>query len=205
MTNHEDYFEGTSVKKISIIVACVISWMIIFGMFRSYAQDNVTENTPSASETLARNGDWPSQMIVDTVSGCFQGTMRWVLITNPVLLGQVPPPDAQRIMLVHCFCILDKIRVQYTFIEYFERYASSLDSEVLGTLFMKKAIECVKDYQTLEGLISVENLPVPDNQTTTKPEEPIEDSKEEVLPPKQPVEESEEESEDDEPNTLFQV
>ena len=197
--SHEDYFEGVSVKKISIIVACVISWMIIFGMFRSYAQDNVTENIrPVPGAILAQDGAWPTQMVVDTVSGCYQGTIQWVVMSNPALIGQIPPPAAQRIMLIHCFCILDKIRVQYTFVEYFERYASSTDTVLLGNLFMKKAIECVKDHNTLAGLMKVKNLP--DNQTTTKPEEPIEDSKEEVPLPKQPVEESE----DEEPNTLFQ-
>ena len=198
MMSHEDYFEGVSVKKISIIVACVISWMIIFGMFRSYAQDNVTEDSRPAPEILVEGGEWPTQLVYDTITGCYQGTVSWIVMSNPALIGTEPPPDAQRKMLVHCYCILDKIRVQYTFVEYFKRISNPVSQDWIGTYFMAKALECVKDYNTLEGIIIVKDLS--DNQTITKPEQSIEDSKEEVPLPKQPVEESE----DEEPNTLFQ-
>ena len=197
MMSHEDYFEGVSVKKISIIVVCVFSLMIIFDMFLGYAQDNVTKNPRSTSEILIEKGNWPTQLVVDTVTGCYGGTIKWIVMSNPTLAGLRPPPNIQRMMLVHCSCILDKIRVQYTFVEYFVRISNPANQEWISTYFMTKAIECVRDHQTLEGLIKLDDSP--DNQTTTKPEEP-KDTKEEELLPKQPTEESK----DEEPNTLFQ-
>ena len=197
MMSHEDYFEGVSVKKISIIVVCVFSLMILFDMSLSHAQDNVTKNPRSASDILIENGDWPTQLIVNTVTGCYGGTIKWIVAANPALAGKRPPPGAQRTMLVHCSCIVDKIRAQYTFTEYYKRFASPADQGKYGTFIMRKAIECVRDHQTLGGLIKIDNLP--DNQTTTKPEEPKETKEEEPLP-KQPTEESK----DEEPNTLFQ-
>ena len=196
MMSHKDYFEGVSVKKISIIVVCVFSLMIIFDMFLGYAQDNVTKNPLPASVILIENGDWPTQLIVNTVTGCYGGTIKWIVMANPALVGRRPPPDVQRTMLVHCSCILDKIRVQYTFAEYYKRFREWKPAKY-GAFIMKKAIECVRDHHTLGGLIKIDNLP--DNQTTTKPEEP-KDTKEEEPLPKQPVEESE----DEEPNILFQ-
>ena len=197
MMNHKDYFEGVSVKKISIIVVCVFSLMIIFDMFLGYAQDNVTKNPRSTSEILIEKGNWPTQLVVDTVTGCYGGTIKWIVMANPALVGRRPQPDVQRTMLVHCSCILDKIRVQYTFVEYFVRISNPVNQEWISTYFMTKAIECVRDHQTLEGLIKLDNLP--DNQTTTKPEEPKDTKPEEPLP-KQPTEEAK----DEEPNTLFQ-
>ena len=188
--------DNIHVKKISIIVACVLSWMIIFGMFPSYSQDNVTQNLLPASVRLIENGDWPTQLVVDTVTGCYGGTIKWIVMANPALFGQRPPPDVQRIMLVHCSCILDKIREQYTFVEYYKRFRE-WESAKYGTYIMTKAIECVRDHQTLEGLIKLDDIP--DNQTTTKPEE-LKDTKLEEPLPKQPTEESK----DEEPNTLFQ-
>jgi hypothetical protein len=197
MMSHEYYFEGVSVKKISIIVVCVFSLMIIFDMFLGHAQDNVTKNPRSTSEILIEKGNWPTQLVVDTVTGCYGGTIRWLVMANPTLVGKRPPPDIQRMMLIHCSCILDKIRVQYTFIEYFARISNPANRDWISTYFMTKAIECVRDHHTLGGLIKLDDLP--DNQTTTKPEE-LKDTKPEEPLPKQPTEEAK----DEEPNTLFQ-
>jgi len=179
------------------IVAGVFLWMIIFGMSLGHAQDNETAQPRLASNVLIENGKWPTQLVVDTVTGCYGGTIQWIVLANPTLMDKSPPPNVQRMMLIHCSCILDKIRLQYTFVEYFKLFANPSVQGQFSDFIMKKAVECVRDHQTLEGLIKPDDLP--NNQTTIKPEEP-KDTKEEDPLPKQPTEEPR----DEEPNTLFQ-
>ena len=47
--------------------------------------------------------EWPSQVIFDTIHVCYNGTLRWVAMGNPLLLSQPPPYQIARKMTVHCF------------------------------------------------------------------------------------------------------
>ena len=62
--------------------------------------------------------EWPSQVIYDTVHVCYSGIMRWIAMGNPQLMTQQPPPHIARLMLVHCFCVLDQIRTKHKYKAY---------------------------------------------------------------------------------------
>jgi len=143
---------------------------------------------------------WPSQIIYDTVGACYQGTIRWVVLSHPSLYGQIPTLAAQRQMAEHCFCVMDKIRHEIKLEEYIKKV---LDPEWGGNIFMLKAMECVNKYKTLPSFFTNIIEPPPDNKTTTNDNEKIvipeksEDSKDEL--PSQKPKESEEDS-----TTIFQ-
>ena len=97
---------------------------------------------------------WSTQLLYDTVNACYQGTLRWIVITHPGLIGQAPTPWAQRQMLTHCFCVLDKIRHEHNNEQY---KAKVLDQKWAGQLFMGKAIDCVSEYNTLPQFFAAED------------------------------------------------
>ena len=74
---------------------------------------------------------------------------------NPQLLTQQPPPHIARIMTVHCFCVLDKVRTQYKYRAYVDHITKDDRSAptLVPKLFMGKSVECIRDYHTLQGLI----------------------------------------------------
>jgi len=175
--------------------------MIVAGMFVVKAEDNKTTDEPVFTERgfpkILDDDKWTSQLIYDTIGACYQGTIRWVLLSNPSLLNQLPSPIAQRQMVEHCFCVMDKIRKENKIEDYRKKV---IDPEWGGNLFMLKAMECVGDYETLPSFFM--KMPTPDNETKKenkiiiKPEEP-QDLQEES--PDQPKEESE-----GSPQTIFQ-
>ena len=98
---------------------------------------------------------WPSQVIFDTVHVCYGGTVRWIALGNPHLLNTPPPPYVSRLMTVHCFCVLDKIRTEYKYQAYVD-YINKDDKTkpvLIPRLFMKKSIECINKHGTLQGLV----------------------------------------------------
>jgi len=163
------------------------------------AEDNKTiEFDDKGWPKILDDDEWRSQLVFDTVQACYQGTIRWVLLSNPSLLNQIPSPIAQRQMMEHCFCVMDKIRKENKIEDYKKKV---LDPEWGGNLFMLKAMECVGEYKTLPSFFI--KMPTPDNETKKenkiiiKPEEPSQDLQEES--PDQPKEESE-----GSPQTIFQ-
>ncbi len=184
-------------KMISFMIGCVL----IFGVFNAKAEDNKTTDelarTSGGFPKILDDDKWASQLIYDTIGACYQGTIRWVILSNPSLLGQLPGPMAQRQMVEHCFCVMDKIRKEVKLEEYFKLVT---DLEWTGNTFMLKAVECVGDYETLPLFF----MKIPDNGTITNdnekiviPEDKLKDSPEESLPD-QPTEIN------GLPNTLFQ-
>ena len=163
------------------------------------AEDNKTiEFTDRGWPKILDEDKWRTQLIFDTVQACYQGTIRWIVISNPTLLGQIPNPIAQRQMMEHCFCVMDKIRKENKVKEYKK---DVLDPEWGGNLFMLKAMECVREYKTLPSfftsIIEPDNETKKENQIIIKPEGPLQDSPEES--PDQKQEESE-----GSPQTIFQ-
>ena len=140
------------VIKVTFIISLMIGFAGLLG-----AQDNSSEKI---LKKALNDNEWTSQIIYDTVNACYQGTVKWIIMANPQLMGTVPPPMVQRKMLIHCFCVLDKIRVEYPLSKYVERV---FDPEWSGNLFMTKAIECVGEKGTLNGILQL----LPDNKTTT--------------------------------------
>ena len=172
------------------IAGCLILGSICFLMFffvkEVRAEDNKTIEEPQFTRggfpKILDDDKWPAQLLFDTIQVCYQGTIRWIVMTNPSLLGQVPNIMAQRQMVVHCFCVVDKIRNEHTLEEYFEKV---LDPSWTGNLFMLKAMECVREWQTLplffttalpadNKTITPEKL-IPDNSSSTKDGEALPD------------------------------
>ena len=185
---------------IFLLILIVVSLFIV-NVTSVRAEDNKTTDEPMFTERgfpkILDDDKWTSQLIYDTIGACYQGTIRWVLLSNPSLLNQIPSPIAQRQMMEHCFCVMDKIRKENKIEDYRKKV---IDPEWGGNLFMLKAMECVGDYETLPSFFM--KMPTPDNETKKenkiiiKPEEP-QDLQEES--PDQPKEESE-----GSPQTIFQ-
>ena len=151
-----DYFKGVTIVKLIFLILFFFGAMAMVSQVRAQS-DNATEKLLKT----APNGDeWTSQILYDTINACYQGTVKWIVMQNPQLIGSVPPPMVQRRMVEHCFCVLDKIRVEYPLSKYVERV---FDPEWSGKLFMTKAIECVGEKGTLNGILQL----LPDNKTTT--------------------------------------
>ena len=99
--------------------------------------------------------EWPSQVIFDTIQICYQGTIKWIVMGAPGLLGQVPPYPVARAMTVHCFCVLDKLRTEYKFTPYTDMLGKDdpMNPRMLPNKFMEKAVQCIKEHNTLAGLV----------------------------------------------------
>ena len=192
------YFKNEKLAKIIMGVLLVVMILLVAGVAVVKAEDNKTiEFDDKGWPKILDDDEWRSQLVFDTVQACYQGTIRWVLLSNPSLLNQIPSPIAQRQMMEHCFCVMDKIRKENKIEDYKKKV---LDPEWGGNLFMLKAMECVGDYETLPSFFM--KMPTPDNETKKenkiiiKPEE-SQDLQEES--PDQPKEESE-----GSPQTIFQ-
>ena len=195
------YFKNEKLAKIIMGVLLFLLIMIVAGLFVVKAEDNKTIDEPVFTERgfpkILDDDKWVSQLVYDTLGACYQGTIRWIVLSNPTLLGQIPSPIAQRQMMEHCFCVMDKIRKENKVKDYKKKV---LDPEWGGNTFMLKAMECVGEYETLPSFFM--KMPTPDNETKKenkviiKPEEP-QDLQEES--PDQPKEESE-----GSPQTIFQ-
>ena len=128
------------------------------------------------------NDEWPSQVIFDTVQVCYQGTLRWVAMGNPNLMNTPPPYHVARVMTIHCFCVLDKLRTAYKLSVW--RKMLSKDNPLAPIVapkeFMQKAVLCIKDHNTLAGLVVLDPNMINDflNDNETK-----NDIKIEVKPP----------------------
>ena len=156
---------------------------VLFVLFLSSSAegvDNKTINEPQFTERgfpkILDDDKWASQLIYDTIGACYQGTIRWILLSNPALLNQIPSPLAQRQMVEHCFCVMDKVRKDFNYQEYIKKIS---DMDWGGSLFMSKALECVGEYQTLQSFFQI-----PDDKTKTDSETKIDN--ETIIKPDKP-------------------
>ena len=141
--------------------------------------------------------EWTTQLLYDTTNACYQGTIKWIVMSNPNLLGQTPGWRSKRQMLEHCFCVMDRIRKEITIEEYQKKV---FEQEWVGNTFITKALECVKEEKTLPSFFVIqgdEEIKTVDNETKKVIPEESEDSKDEL--PSQKPKESEEDS-----TTIFQ-
>tara|TARA_B100001250_G_C19727668_1_gene756880 strand:+ start:158 stop:679 length:522 start_codon:yes stop_codon:yes gene_type:complete len=148
--------------------------------------------------------EWPSGVIFDTIHVCYNGTLRWVAMGNPNLLSQPPPYPIGRAMTIHCFCVLDKIRTRFKYKAYvdFIKNDDIKNPTIIPKMFMETAIECIRDFGTLGGLVVLDEEAIKglkdlkgfvdpkDNETTEKKqiEEPDNGSGESDSIPEQPNE-----------------
>ena len=141
----------------------LIVFLMIFFVKGVRAEDNKTiEFDDRGWPKILDEDEWRSQLVFDTVQACYQGTIRWIVISNPSILGQIPNPIAQRQMMEHCFCVMDKIRKENKVKDYKKKV---LNPEWGGNTFMLKAMECVREYKTLPSFFtSIIEIPS-DNET----------------------------------------
>ena len=180
-----------------VIAGCLILIFICFLLFFFVkgvrAEDNKTDTTRRVLT------EWTTQLVYDTANACYHGTVRWIVMLNPTLLNVNPNPLAARQMMIHCFCVLDKIQHDVP-IEVYQKKV--FDEAWSGDLFMTKALECVNKEKTLPSFFADPVIIVPeakkdDNETKKVIPGESGDSKEELPSPKP------EESEDDS-TTIFQ-
>jgi len=184
-------------KKVFIVglIFGLMVFLMVFFVKGVRAEDNETKKVVLK--------EWTTQLLYDTTNACYEGTIRWVLLTHPSLLGQPPNWRSQRQMIEHCFCVMDRIRKEIK-IEDYQKLV--YNPEWTGNTFMVKALECVKEEKTLpsffviQGDEGIKTTPIPKGKTdnpTVVPDGETEDSKEES--PDQKQEESE-----GSPETIFQ-
>ncbi|SVD65300.1 uncharacterized protein METZ01_LOCUS418154 [marine metagenome] len=200
--NIGNFFKNEKFAKVIMGVLIFLLILIVAGLFAVRAEDNKTIDKPKYTSggfpIILDEGKWSSQILYDTIGACYQGTIRWVILSNPSLINQMPSPMAQRQMVEHCFCVMDKIRKEIKYREYIKKVT---DQNWTGNFFMVKAAECVAEYETLPSFFmkipTLDNETKKENKLIIKPEEPLQDSQEES--PDQPKEESE-----GSPQTIFQ-
>ena len=157
----KNFLKNEKNTKIIVGVLMFLLISILAGLFVVKAEDNKTiEFDDKGWPKILDDDEWRSQLVFDTTQACYQGTIRWVLLSNPALFGQIPSPLAQRQMMEHCFCVMDKIRKEVKLEEYVKKV---LNPEWGGNLFMLKAVECVGEYETLPSFFM--KMPTPDNAT----------------------------------------
>ena len=189
--NIKNFLKNEKNTKIIVGVLVFLLILILTGLFAVRAEDNKTRKKVILKE-------WTTQLLYDTTNACYQGTIRWIVLTNPALIGQTPGWQSQRQMIVHCFCVMERIRKNIKIEEYQNKV---FDQEWTGNTFMTKALECVKEEKTLpsffiiEGDKEIKSKPTPKKKETNNGE--TDDSQEES--PDQKQEESE-----GSPQTIFQ-
>ena len=160
------YFKNEKLPKIIMGVLLFVMILLVVGIVAVKGEDNKTIDEPVFTERgfpkILDDDKWVSQLVYDTIGACYQGTIRWVVLSNPSLLGQIPAPLAQRQMVEHCFCVMDMIRKENKIEEYRKKV---IDPQWGGNLFMLKAVECVSKYETLPSFFM--KLPMPDNAIKT--------------------------------------
>ena len=190
------YFKNEKLAKIVMGVLLFLIIMLVVGISSIRAEDNETKKVVLK--------EWTTQLLYDTTNACYEGTIRWVLLTHPSLVGQPPNWKSQRQMIEHCFCVMDRIKKEIK-IEDYQKLV--YDPVWTGNTFMVKAMECVKEEKTLPSFFVIQDkkiktTPIPkvktdDNETKKVIPEKSEDSKDEL--PSQKPKESEEDS-----TTIFQ-
>ena len=107
----ETFYRIAIFASILFMVLFLVGGMVMVSQVR--AEDNKTivdqSRTKGGYPKILGEGKWSTQLLWDTTNACYQGTIRWIVMTNPSLLGQAPNIMAQRQMVVHCFCVVDKI------------------------------------------------------------------------------------------------
>ena len=191
--NIKNFLKNEKNTKIIIGILVFLLVLILAGLFTVKAEDNKTRKKVILKE-------WTTQLLYDTTNACYQGTIRWIVMSNPNLLGQAPGWRSQRQMIEHCFCVMDKIRKKIKIEEYQKRV---FEQEWTGNTFMTNALECIKEEKTLssffviEGEKGIKTIPTPKEKETDNPvvvpDGETEDS----------IDEQQEESEGS-PETLFQ-
>ena len=172
----------------------LVFWFGLFFILIGVGEVIKAEDNKTRKKVVLK--EWTTQILYDTTNACYEGTIKWIVLSNPSLIGQMPNYQTQRQMIMHCFCVMDRIRKEFKIEEY---QKGVYDQNWAGNLFMTKAVECVKEENTLPNFFTAQipKAKIDDNETKKVIPEELEDSKEELPSPK--LKESEEDS-----TTIFQ-
>ena len=193
-------------KKFWIIFIVVFLLVVLEASVMTRAQDNNTKEIGADELNQARkqlkneetiverhfikvtDDEWPTQVIYDTTNICYQGTLRWIVMGNPNLANQLPPVHVARAMMVHCFCVMDKLRTEYKFTPYTDLIGKDnpMNPRILPNKFMEKALQCIKEHNTLSGLVVLDQESLDmfgEKLKKQKDNETKNDTKIEVKPP----------------------
>ena len=191
----------SDMKKIILLIV-----FFVYLIHSGWAQDNNTKETGADELNKARkqlkneetiverhfikvtDDEWPTQVIYDTTNICYQGTLRWIVMGNPNLANQLPPVHVARAMIVHCFCVMDKLRTEYKFTPYTDLIGKDnpMNPRILPNKFMEKALQCIKEHNTLSGLVVLDQESLDmfgEKLKKQKDNETKNDTKIEVKPP----------------------
>jgi len=173
-SNMKTYTPVYFIKKLLIFLLILLPvCMFIMQLTSVRAEDNNTKEIGADELNKARkqlkneeevvnrhfikvpDDEWPTQVIFDTTQICYAGTIRWIIMGQPSLANQVPPPHVVRTMTVHCFCVMDKLRTEYKFTPYTDMIGKDnpMNPQLLPNKFMQKALQCIKEHNTLAGLV----------------------------------------------------
>ena len=172
-------------KGLIFLIILIPVCMFIMQLTVVRAMDNKTQGTGNQRFILVPDDEWPSQVIFDTIQVCYQGTVRWIAMGSPGLLGQVPPYPIARAMTIHCFCVLDKLRTQYKYLSYIRMLGKDdpQNPKKLPNIFMEKSVECIKKHDTLRGLVVLDpNFNMEDLDTMKQDNGTEIDQKRNILP-----------------------
>ena len=98
-------FKSASIIKKVFIVGLILglmTFLMFFFVKGLRAEDNETKKVVLK--------EWTTQLLYDTTNACYEGTIKWIVLSNPSLIGQMPTYQTQRQMIMHCFCVMDRIR-----------------------------------------------------------------------------------------------
>ena len=98
--NNDDYSYDTymiNIITVSFLISIILGFIIFF-TGTAKAEDNLEKlrQLQTASEIDYIKIGWPSSLIYDITTGCVQGTLRWIVQSNPALIGRIQPLPAQR-------------------------------------------------------------------------------------------------------------
>jgi hypothetical protein len=104
------YFKNEKFTKIVMGVLLFLIILLVVGISAARAEDNETKKVVLK--------EWTTQLLYDTTNACYEGTIRWILLSHPSLRGQPPNWRSQRQMIEHCFCVMDRIRKEIKIEDY---------------------------------------------------------------------------------------
>ena len=136
-------------KNILIIIAL---GALMFLSSSAEGVDNKTVDEPKFTRggfpKILDEGEWSSQLIYDTIGACYSGTIRWIILSSPSLAEQPPNFMAQRAMVEHCFCVMDKIRKEHKLEEYKVKVFDPefVDNPVMKGYNCSESAVCTKYY-----------------------------------------------------------
>ena len=66
----------------------LVFWFGLFFIMIGVGEVIKAEDNKTRKKIILK--EWTTQLLYDTTNACYQGTMKWIVITNPKLIGVQP-------------------------------------------------------------------------------------------------------------------